>query len=307
MIDRLLDDAEQAFEAREWERLRETAADVLSLDVDNEDALLLTEAALRNLNVVKPVAPPLDAGDGFAATDAGVERDAGWVRGVEILDRAVDLFSQPDARAYLRDLVARRLGGDGEAASSIDAVAAKVLAERLDLTALAAPVGTVTILFSDIEDSAQLNGRLGDQRWMEVLHEHNDLVRREVSVRGGFEVKNRGDGFMLAFGSANAAVHTAIGVQRAIAERNREAETPVHVRIGLHTGESVQEAADFYGNSVTLAARIADQACAGEILVSSLLRELTEPSGAFRFGESRTVELKGIGTQVAHPVEWRPD
>lgn len=306
-IDRLLDEAEHAFEERQWQRLRQLAADVLSLEVDNEDARLFAESARRNLSLAQPALPAPGAGDGSGETEGGDARGARWTQGIEILDRAVDLFSQPHARGYLRDLVAKRLGGDGGVGSSIDAVAAKVLAERLDLTALAAPVGTVTILFSDIEDSAQLNDRLGDQRWMDVLHEHNDLVRREVSVHGGFEVKNRGDGFMLAFGSASAAVHTAIGVQRAIGERNRAAETPVHVRIGLHTGESVREAADFYGNHVNLAARIADQARADEILVSSLLRELTEPSGAFRFGESRTVELKGIGGQTAHPVEWRPD
>ena len=90
--------------------------------------------------------------------------------------------------------------------ASIDAVASLVYAEKPDLRAQAAPDGTVTILFSDIEGSTAKTEELGDQRWMEVLREHNAIVREQVAAHDGFEVKSEGDGFMLAFQSARKAL-----------------------------------------------------------------------------------------------------
>lgn len=82
--------------------------------------------------------------------------------------------------------------------ASIDTVARSVAQERPNLAPNAAPDGTVTILFSDIENSTTLNERLGDARWIELLREHNAIVRREKTFHKGFEVKTIGDAFMLA-------------------------------------------------------------------------------------------------------------
>ena len=118
-------------------------------------------------------------------------------------------------------------------------------------------------------------------------------------------MKSEGDGFMLAFGSARRALQCAVDSQRDFAERNESAEEPVQVRIGLHTGEAIKEADDFYGKNVILAARIAGQAQGGEILVSSLLKELTESAGDIAFGEGREVELKGlVGSHRVHQIQW---
>ena len=76
------------------------------------------------------------------------------------------------------------------------------------------------------------------------------------------------------------------------------------MRIGLHTGEPIQDAGDFYGKHVNLASRIADEAKGREILVSSLLRDLTESGGDMSFGEGREVELKGLGNQRVYEVAW---
>jgi len=77
------------------------------------------------------------------------------------------------------------------------------------------------------------------------------------------------------------------------------------VRIGMHTGEAIKEADDFYGRNVILAARIAGEAQGGEILVSSLLKELTESAGDIAFGEGREVELKGLaGRHRVFQVAW---
>jgi class 3 adenylate cyclase len=189
--------------------------------------------------------------------------------------------------------------------TSIDAVAAAVQTEQPDLRRHAAPDGTVTILFTDFEGSTAMTERLGDQPWLELLRGHNAIVRKRVAAHDGFEVKAEGDGFMLAFQSARKGLECAVDIQRAFADRNESADEPIRVRIGLHTGEALKEAGDFYGKNVILAARIAAQAQGGEILVSSLLKELTESAVGVTFGEEREVELKGLtGTHSVFEVVW---
>jgi eukaryotic-like serine/threonine-protein kinase len=189
------------------------------------------------------------------------------------------------------------------ALGSIERIAVDVEHDRPDLSSATAPNGTATILFTDIEGSTELTERLGDREWMALLAEHNEIVRAQAAEHSGFEVKSQGDGFMLAFASALDALRCAIGIQRALAGRDTGPE--LRVRIGLHTGEPVREADDFYGKAVVLAARIASEARGSEILVSSLLRELTESSGEFAFEAPTDAQLKGLsGTYRLSAVRW---
>jgi class 3 adenylate cyclase len=184
-------------------------------------------------------------------------------------------------------------------------IARDVERTRPDLSGAVAPNGTVTILFTDIEESTQLTEDLGDREWMEVLRTHNEIVRGQLALHSGFEVKSQGDGFMLAFSSARDALRCARGIQRAVADSDSN-EHRLRVRIGLHTGEPIREADDFYGKAVIQAARIAAEARGSEILVSSLVRDLTESSGEFEFATPRDLELKGLsGTHRVSPVRWQ--
>lgn len=189
----------------------------------------------------------------------------------------------------------------------MEKIARDVERTRPDLSGAVAPNGTVTVLFTDIEGSTQLTEELGDREWMEVLRTHNEIVREQVAQHSGFEVKSQGDGFMLAFSSARDALRCARGIQRGVAERESN-EHRLRVRIGLHTGEPIREADDFYGKAVIQAARIAAEARGSEILVSSLVRDLTESTGEFVFSTPREVELKGLsGTHAVSPVLWQDD
>jgi len=166
--------------------------------------------------------------------------------------------------------------------------------------------GTITIMFSDIVGFSAMTERLGDERVQEILHTHCAIVREQISVHGGFEVKTQGDGFMLAFPSARRALRCAVAIQRATAAYDEHAEAPVRLRIGLHTGEATKEGYDFFGRSVIVAARIGAAARSGEILVSSLVRELTGGAEEFAFDGGRELELKGLsGLQRVFGVEWQ--
>jgi class 3 adenylate cyclase len=211
-------------------------------------------------------------------------------------------------KPLLDDCLALKLRFQGitstDLTTSIDTVARAVQSEKPDLRTHAAPDGTVTIMFSDIEDSTVLTEHLGDQGWQELLRKHNALIREQIRAHDGFEVKTMGDGFMVAFQSAKKGLDCAIAIQRAIAQDNGADGKGVKVRIGLHAGEAIKEGDDFYGKNVIVASRVAGQAKGGEILVSSLLRQLVDSSvGADGFGEPREVELKGLaGTHTVYAV-----
>jgi class 3 adenylate cyclase len=232
----------------------------------------------------------------------------------EKLGQSLEVYRRAGAGSrWVERVVADKLAvqgiGGATVTDSIDLVAAAVSMERPDLRPHASPEGTVTILFSDIEGSTAANERLGDRRWLEVLRAHNRIVRREVAAQRGFEVKCQGDGFMIAFGSARRAALCAVGVQRALGEyAQAHPEEAVRIRIGLHTGEVVKEAEDFFGTNVALAARVASVAQGGEILVSGLLKDLLESSGEVEFGPPRDVELKGIsGPRRVHEIVWKKE
>ena len=187
-----------------------------------------------------------------------------------------------------------------ELTTSMEAVAHAVQVDRPDLGVAAAPDGTVTLLFTDIEGSTERNQDLGDRGWMAVLRHHHELIRERVADHQGFEVKSMGDGFMIAFSSARRAVRCAADIQYAIAKTD---ELDVRVRAGLHAGEAVREGDDFYGTTVNMAARVAGSAAGGEVLVSPLVKALVDPCGEFDFDPPRATALKGIpGSHELYPL-----
>ncbi|HET9476078.1 MAG TPA: AAA family ATPase, partial [Dehalococcoidia bacterium] len=229
-------------------------------------------------------------------------------KALALLAPALDDAQRLGLKRDLEDCLALKLKLQGidltDIGTSIDTVAREALAEQPDLKPHAAPDGTVTIMFSDIEGSTALTERLGDQRWMEVLREHNNIVRDQLKAYGGFEVKSEGDGFMVAFQSARRALDCASAIQKALAERNNGHEEAVRVRMGLHAGEVIKEGDDFFGRNVIMAARVASQANGGEILASGVLRTLLAGSDV-TWGKKRTAELKGLaGKHEIWPVLW---
>ena len=162
------------------------------------------------------------------------------------------------------------------------------------------PEGTVTVLFTDVEGSTDLATRRGDEAAQAILRTQRELVRQQVEQHCGHEVKSLGDGFMVAFASARKAVACAVGIQRALEQHNRQhPDQQVQVRIGLNTGEAIQEEADLFGEAVNAAARIAAKAKGGHILVSETVRGV--------MGRAKDVELvdRGRFRLKGFPERWR--
>lgn len=167
--------------------------------------------------------------------------------------------------------------------------------------------GVRAILFTDIEGSTQILNRLGDVKTVQLLRQHNALIRAALSRWNGRQVKHTGDGVMASFASASSAVSCAIDIQSAFAKR--EAEEPgnaVRVRIGLSAGEPVEDDKDLFGVTVHLAARTCAQARGGQILVSTAVAELCLGKN-FTFIDCGNVPLKGFADPVRlHEVQWSP-
>ena len=163
------------------------------------------------------------------------------------------------------------------------------------------------MMVTDVVGSTRLAEELGDRRWMELMADHNALVREQVSRHRGTEVKAQGDGFLVVFASARRAIMAAVDVQRALAvyRDQHPGDHPLDVRIGLHTGEIVDVDGYVFGQNVVVAVRIADHAAPGEILVSGLTRDLTQAGGDLSFDDGYELDLKGLSQPWrVHRVSW---
>ena len=168
------------------------------------------------------------------------------------------------------------------------------------------PDGMLTVVFTDIEGSTEIMESLGEERWLELMVSHSRLVRRCVGRHGGDVVKSQGDGFMITFASASAALDWAVELQRVLSRYNAgEAPAILRVRVGLHTGNIFQAEEDFLGRAVVVAARITGRARGGEILVSSASRSYTSHLGRWSYGEPRELSLKGLAqAERVYPLDW---
>ena len=116
---------------------------------------------------------------------------------------------------------------------------------------------TVTMLFTDLVGSTALSATLGPEASDELRATHFGVLRAAVGAAGGVEVKNLGDGLMVAFTSLSRALACAVNMQQAIERYNRRAVgAALSVRIGLSTGDATEEDGDFFGDPVVEASRL---------------------------------------------------
>jgi class 3 adenylate cyclase len=149
-----------------------------------------------------------------------------------------------------------------------------------------------TVLFTDIVGSTEKAAALGDQRWRRLLDDHHATIRRVLARFRGREVKTTGDGFLATFDGPARGVRCACAITEEIKSLG------IEVRAGLHTGECEMMGDDVGGIAVHIGARVAALAGAGEVLVSSTVKDLVAGSG-LSFGARGSQILKGI------PGEWQ--
>ena len=149
-----------------------------------------------------------------------------------------------------------------------------------------------TVMFTDIVDSTQRAADMGDRHWRDLLERHDELFRRSLERHRGREIKRTGDGFLATFDGPARAIRCAASITEAVEELGLE------LRAGLHTGECEVMSDDLGGLAVHIAARVMSHADAGEVLVSSTVKDLVVGSG-IDFEDRGTHDLRGV------PGDWR--
>ena len=191
------------------------------------------------------------------------------------------------AKDYAKIAIARRRSHRYEPLAGNVAIRRRPAARGAELERALA-----TILFVDIVRSTEKAARLGDSRWTQVMNHYYAAVRRELKALRGKEVVTTGDGVLATFGAPAAGVRCATAIREAVRTLGLE------IRMGLHAGEYRVSGGELIGLTLHIGARVAAKARAGEILVSSAIRDLLSKS-EIRFAERGVHQLKGV------PGRWR--
>lgn len=167
---------------------------------------------------------------------------------------------------------------------------------------------TLTFLFADLRDYTAFVERHGDVAATTLIADYRRLVRAEVAKADGAEVKTEGDSFYVVFQGATDAVRSAVAILRE-ADRYSQGrpDRPMRVGIGIHAGEPQPHEGQFVGAAVIVAARLAQQARPGELLVSDVVRALLPKAALPPLQEREGLTLKGIeDAPRAFSVSWGP-
>jgi DNA-binding NarL/FixJ family response regulator len=267
---------------------------------DGEEAVALTKKTRPDVVLMDIRMPRLDGLEATRriVTDSTLERVSIVILTTFEVDEYVFEAIRAGAKGFLvKDTEPNDLIRGVRAAARGDSLLSPGVARRVIDQVAAADLGPAvapragrtlaTVMFSDIVSSTERAAEVGDARWRDMLDRHDELVRAELVRHGGREVKTTGDGFLALFDAPARAIRGATAL------RDRVRDVGVDVRVGLHTGEVEIRGDDVGGIAVHIAARIAATAGAGEVVVSSTVKDLATGSG-IAFVDRGTQSLKGV-------------
>jgi class 3 adenylate cyclase/tetratricopeptide (TPR) repeat protein len=154
----------------------------------------------------------------------------------------------------------------------------------------------ISVLITDMEGSTAFTDARGDEAAIELIREHERIVRSAIAAHGAREIKSMGDGFMIAFASPAKGIACALEILGGLRVHNdAHPDRPLNVRMGMNTGPAIEEAGDLYGTTVNVAARIAAKARSGQLLVPDAVREIAD--GDWTFVDRGLFWLKGLKQQ----------
>ena len=168
-------------------------------------------------------------------------------------------------------------------------------------------IESATILFTDVVGSTELSQRLSPDAAEEIRRGHFSILRQAIAETGGTEVKNLGDGLMVAFASASAALACAVAMQQGVERDNRNREHSVGLRVGLSGGEVTREDEDYFGDPVVEAARLCTTCESGQVLATDIVRGMAGRRSRYDCRSIGELTLKGLPEPVETvEVLWEP-
>ena len=154
----------------------------------------------------------------------------------------------------------------------------------------------VTLLFTDLFNSAELLQRAGDEQAQRIFQAHHRLLKRFAAAHGGQGARWLGDGLLTTFASPADAVHCAVAMQ--LAARRRAAGARLGIRVGLHVSEALRDESDYFGTPVVIARRVCGAAQVGQVLCSVAVSEQLTEESAFTFRDCGSLALPGLPEPV---------
>ncbi len=216
---------------------------------------------------------------------AGDERKVYWTVPPRV--KTIRCGTAQRAQDYARAAIARRRSHRYEPLAGPIAIRRRSAERSTELKQALA-----TILIVDIVRSTEKAAKLGDARWTKVMGHYYAAVRKELKASRGKEVVTTGDGVLATFRAPAAGISCATTIQKAVRTLGLE------IRIGLHAGEYTVSGGEMVGLAFHIGTRVAAKARAGEVLVSSAVRDLMSQS-QIRFRDHGVHQLKGV------PERWR--
>ncbi len=168
------------------------------------------------------------------------------------------------------------------------------------------PVQTVALLMTDLVGSTEMSARLGPVAGEELRLVHFRLLRSAIERTRGREVKSLGDGLMAVFDNPSDALACGVHMQQAVDASNRRSGECCEIRIGASFGEVTLDRGDYFGQAAVEAARLCALAGGGQILITSIVRQLAGARDQYGFRELGVVELKGLSPVETLEVLWGP-
>ena len=157
----------------------------------------------------------------------------------------------------------------------------------------------VTIVFTDMVNSTGVTQELGDAIAQGIIRAHNTIVRDALALHRGKEVKHTGDGIMATFDDALDAVKASLEIQKKAQEHTeRWPKLPLHLRIGMNSGEPIIEENDYFGATVQIAARVCACARTGKVWLSESTKTLIPSFAQLYFFDEGKQSLKGVAEDI---------
>lgn len=207
-------------------------------------------------------------------------------RRVEKLRNVIGVIDAPSARDYLT--------GNGLVAPAGAAVLARPAGPPSRREAETQSRSLRVVLVADLVRSTEINQVIGDDEWVRLLGEHNEIVRRHLATFRGHEIKHTGDGILATFASASDALQCALSITEEFPLRHSALpDLPLEMRVGVSAGEPLVMGADIFGLAVTQAFRICTRARAGQVLVADTVRQLYGGTD-LKFEDRGRFSLKGF-------------
>jgi len=223
---------------------------------------------------------------GVEVQGTGAGRKVYWTRSPQ--EKTVRCGTAQRAQDYAKAAIARRRSHRYEPLAGAIALRRPPAERGTDLKRALA-----TILIVDIVGSTAKAAKLGDARWTKVMGHYYAAVRKELKSSRGKEVATTGDGVLATFKAPAAGISCATAIQKAVRTLGLE------IRVGLHAGEYTVSGGEMVGLAFHIGTRVAAKARAGEVLVSSAVKDLLKAQSTISFRDHGMHQLKGV------PERWR--